>query len=410
MKPLKLFVYLAVIIFLVAAAWADEPEISLDYLFGNGRVKSKSTEGMSGKCHPKPKPPCPKPEPEPDPPSPPDPPAPPEPPGPNLNQIDGDLKGVLLGLRYPIKDFRLGVEYGKADQDTDGEYDDFSIMQVKAGYSVVQRERYRVEPYLGYMKMEAGGCDVAGAMIGVDTAYRLNRKLSVEAGAGFGVNPSVEDNSVDYDDGSLSEFKVKVKYQINDDFDVGVGYRAIDFDGDASDKSETADGKYNLYTVGMTYRFGGKPKKEEPKAKPEPRPISTRVRTVHRMLKPIFFNFDKYNLRKDQQAVLDRNIVVLKDHSDLLILVGGHADHWGSNKYNLKLSERRSRTVAEHMVKNGINKKRIYIFAYGEAYPYDKYNTNPHWESDRWVDLLVSEDEPTWEMGVEKRGEMMKLD
>ena len=119
------------------------------------------------------------------------------------------------------------------------------------------------------------------------------------------------------------------------------------------------------------------------------------------MLKPIF-NFDKYNLRKDQQVVLDENIRILKDHPDLLILVGGHADHWGTNEYNMKLSERRARTVAEYMVKNGIDKKRIYIFAYGEAYPYDKYNTNPHWESDR-CGPVGFEDEPTWEMGVQKR-------
>jgi outer membrane protein OmpA-like peptidoglycan-associated protein len=404
-KPIRLFMLLSVVVFLVAAAWAGEPEISLDYLFGDGTIKTQKTNrGKVGvMCYPKPdpKPPCP-------PCPPPDPPAPPEPPGPILNKTDGNLNGVLLGLRFPINDFRLGVEYGRADQDTKNSSDDFGIMQVKAGYSLAQKERYRVEPYAGYMKLDAGGYDVASPMIGLETAYRLNRKFTLEAGGGFGINPSVEDASMDYKDGSLSEFKVKMKYQLNDDLDVGIGYRTIDFRGDGANKGDYVDGDYKLYTVGVTYRFRNKPKQLE--QRPEPKPVSPRVRTVHRMLKPIFFNFDKYNLRKDQQVVLDENIRILKDHPDLLILVGGHADHWGTNEYNMKLSERRARTVAEYMVKNGIDKKRIYIFAYGEAYPYDKYNTNPHWESDRWVDLLVSEDEPTWEMGVQKRGEMMKLD
>ncbi|NLW46555.1 MAG: OmpA family protein, partial [Firmicutes bacterium] len=88
----------------------------------------------------------------------------------------------------------------------------------------------------------------------------------------------------------------------------------------------------------------------------------------------------------------------------------GHADYRGSIDYNVALSKRRAKSVANFLIQNGIESERITMYAYGESYPYDKDEINVEWESDRWVDILVFDYSPTWEMGIEKRGVLIELE
>ncbi|HYE93478.1 MAG TPA: OmpA family protein, partial [Terriglobales bacterium] len=62
-------------------------------------------------------------------------------------------------------------------------------------------------------------------------------------------------------------------------------------------------------------------------------------------LKPIFFDFDKYDLRQGDRRILDANAQWLKDNANQLVLIEGHCDERGTNEYNLGLGERRARTT-----------------------------------------------------------------
>lgn len=438
-----------------------ELEVSVDYFWGDGRITAEPAEpdapeqefkSQATVLYPRPTPrdkhePTGCPRPTNDPGHTPEPtgepgPTPTPSPIPYPLKQNSDLKGIILGLRYPIGRFRPAFEYGTGDEKGDGWKNDFELLEMKAGYALVEGAKGRLEPYFSYLSLEAGGFELSGPMLGLDFRYRLAPRISLDGGAGFSFDPNLKKDGIHYRDESLSMAKLKFIYHLNERWDLGLGYRVYRFDGDASKGAFTgADAKYELATLGFTVKLGAKPKPGPPPPEPEPEPVPESETTApqqepepeppqpqpepvlqpepepqedslpevpapeeHRRLKPIFFDFDKSVLRDDQIPNLDWNISILKDHPDLYILVAGHADYHGSLDYNVALSRRRARTVADYLVNNGIDPQRITIYAYGESYPYDKYDTNPDWESDRWVDILVSELPPSWELGIEKRG------
>lgn len=424
-------------------------ELSVDYFWGDGEITTVPAENPEPQAKTKVALPTPEPSPIPtDDPEPTDNPGPtddPEPtpePSPDPSPIPplkqrSDLKGIILGLRYPIGRFRPALEYGTGEDKGDGWKEDFQLLEMKAGYALVESPKGRLEPYLSYLTLEAGGFDVSGPMLGFDFRYPLTTRISLDGGAGFSFNPRLKKGRASFSDESLALAKLKLIYHFNERWDFGLGYRVYRFDGDTSEGHYTGvDAKYELATLGFTVKLGAKPKPEpppavpdpvakshapqrepEPEPEPQPQPIPglepeppaeplpvIPVLEEYRLLKPIFFDFDKSTFRDDQLPRLDWNIAILKDHPDLYILVAGHADHHGSNDYNIALSRRRAQAVTDYLVVNGIDLKRITIYAYGESYPYDKYDANPDWESDRWVDILVSHLPPSWEMGIEQRG------
>ncbi len=95
------------------------------------------------------------------------------------------------------------------------------------------------------------------------------------------------------------------------------------------------------------------------------------------VLKPIYFDFDKYDIRKDAKETLNYNIQVLTENPDVLIEVIGHTDSKGSDSYNVKLSENRCKWAINYLMKNGIDKDRIItVVSKGESEPAVP-NTNP---------------------------------
>lgn len=479
---LRLLAAMVLLVVLAMPALA-ELELSVDYFWGDGESTSELTEpedpeqaafesqsynsrlDNNSKHRKRPHKPKRKPEPrctpkptcmptdDPDPtPEPTYDPEPTNDPGPTLTPIPNpipplkqrsDLKGIILGLRYPLGRFRPAIEFGTGDEKGDGWKEDFELLEMKAGYALAEGPKGRLEPYLSHLNLEAGGFDISGPMLGLDFRYRLSPRISLDGGAGFSFDPNLKKDGIHYNDESVSMAKLKFIYHLNERWDLGLGYRVYRFDGDASKGAYTgADAKYELATLGFTVKLGAKPKpaphspepepepdidpepeipaqqhepepesqpQPEPILQPEPEPLVAPLPVVpileeYRLLKPIFFDFDKSVLRDDQVPSLDWNIGILKNHPDLYILVAGHADYHGSLDYNVALSRRRANTVANYLIDNGIAPQRITIYAYGESYPYNKYDTNPDWESDRWVDILVSHLPPSWELGIEKRG------
>jgi len=84
-------------------------------------------------------------------------------------------------------------------------------------------------------------------------------------------------------------------------------------------------------------------------------------------LKPLYFSFDKDELRDDAIASLKQNIEILKKYPDLKIYVYGHTDARGGKKRNYYLSYRRALMVEKYLIKEGIKRSRIIVFAKGET-------------------------------------------
>ena len=85
---------------------------------------------------------------------------------------------------------------------------------------------------------------------------------------------------------------------------------------------------------------------------------------------PVYFPFDKYYLTTAAKKIIDQNILTLKGNNDLAIILEGNTDSKGNMAYNLRLSEKRAKTVYEYLKRNGIADSQIKgINANGEAKP-----------------------------------------
>ncbi|MBI4755102.1 MAG: OmpA family protein [Betaproteobacteria bacterium] len=78
------------------------------------------------------------------------------------------------------------------------------------------------------------------------------------------------------------------------------------------------------------------------------------------------FDFDKATLRPEGKAKLDDLAGKTKGIKLEVIIAVGHADRIGSDKYNLKLSERRAAAVKTYLVEKGIEPNRVYTEGKGE--------------------------------------------
>lgn len=84
-------------------------------------------------------------------------------------------------------------------------------------------------------------------------------------------------------------------------------------------------------------------------------------------LDPIYFDFDKSNIRSDAAVELAKVVEVLKMYPDIKIDVRSHTDSRGNDNYNMKLSDRRAKSTMQWMINNGISKDRITGKGYGES-------------------------------------------
>lgn len=77
------------------------------------------------------------------------------------------------------------------------------------------------------------------------------------------------------------------------------------------------------------------------------------------VLNNIFFDNDKFTLRKESEAELDNLHKLLTDNPTLKIEIDGHTDNRGGEDYNQKLSENRARAVVTYLVGKGISQSRL---------------------------------------------------
>lgn len=84
-------------------------------------------------------------------------------------------------------------------------------------------------------------------------------------------------------------------------------------------------------------------------------------------LNPIYYDYDKWNIRPDAAIELDKVIKFLNDNPDLTIELSSHTDSRGNDDYNLQLSDKRAKSAAEYLKKGLKNPKQIYGKGYGET-------------------------------------------
>lgn len=105
----------------------------------------------------------------------------------------------------------------------------------------------------------------------------------------------------------------------------------------------------------------------------------------------IYFDTDKSDLRPDAAPVLRRGLGLLRKNPESTILITGNADVRGKENYNLKLGEKRGKTVKDFMVKNGIPEERIRIISRGKLDAVAPVGDIKGMQKDRNAQFMVAE-------------------
>ena len=87
------------------------------------------------------------------------------------------------------------------------------------------------------------------------------------------------------------------------------------------------------------------------------------------VLKNIFFDINKYDLKPESQIELDKVIQLLNENPTLKIEISGHTDNTGKSADNLTLSNNRAKAVVDYLISKGIAAQRLYYKGYGETKP-----------------------------------------
>lgn len=84
-------------------------------------------------------------------------------------------------------------------------------------------------------------------------------------------------------------------------------------------------------------------------------------------LSTIYFDFDKYNIRKDSEVEIEKVIAAMEKYPSLRLKVNAHTDSRGTEAYNLWLSDKRAESTVNYMIKKGISKDRLLSEGFGES-------------------------------------------
>lgn len=219
---------------------------------------------------------------------------------------------------------------------------------------------------------------MANALYDID----LTDDLSVSIGAGAGVDRArftipcmcLDEDSwrfayqgiagINYALGSQTQLFINYRYLHVDapeyawfiDGPVGADYR-VRFLGDLHKQS---------VTVGLRFALNGAPAPQVlPPAPPEPTPPPAPPAAPEQFV--VFFGFNKANVTSEAMQVITDAARVAKETGSASILIVGHTDSSGSDKYNEALSQRRADAVKSALVDLGIDAGKISASGKGES-------------------------------------------
>ncbi len=104
--------------------------------------------------------------------------------------------------------------------------------------------------------------------------------------------------------------------------------------------------------------------------------------------KKVHFEFDSYVL-KDTSTIW-QVYKVLKQNPNARVEINGHADHIGSDEYNLRLSQKRSIFVFNYLNSKGITMEKIKAQYFGESVPIESNETDIGRARNRRVELIIN--------------------
>ena len=103
----------------------------------------------------------------------------------------------------------------------------------------------------------------------------------------------------------------------------------------------------------------------------------------------ILFDFDSYSLRAAARENLTNLATSLNRYPDSDVLIVGHTDAMGQDDYNQRLSENRSGSAMDFLVRQGVDAGRIQAAGLGEAEPVASNETEAGRQENRRVEVAI---------------------
>lgn len=100
-------------------------------------------------------------------------------------------------------------------------------------------------------------------------------------------------------------------------------------------------------------------------------------------LAAIHFDFDKSEIRSDDQARLAGIGEYLGAHDDRQITIAGYCDERGTVEYNIALGDRRAASARDYLLRLGVDGTRIRTISYGSSNPVDPGHDETAWSQNR---------------------------
>ncbi len=104
----------------------------------------------------------------------------------------------------------------------------------------------------------------------------------------------------------------------------------------------------------------------------------------------VYFALNRAELNDAAKRTVEAILKDLEGRGEVDIVVNGHTDTSGADKYNMELSERRAGVVRKALIKLGVAEKRIKTFGFGETDPVVKTGDDVVEEKNRRAEIVVN--------------------
>jgi peptidoglycan-associated lipoprotein len=120
-----------------------------------------------------------------------------------------------------------------------------------------------------------------------------------------------------------------------------------------------------------------------PPPPPQPASSGTDADLFSQNVKDVYFDYDRADIRADQQASLQADVQFLNQHANMSFTIEGHCDERGSTDYNLALGDQRASAVKNALTAAGLSASRIKTISYGKEKPFCMESNEACWQQNR---------------------------
>ena len=97
----------------------------------------------------------------------------------------------------------------------------------------------------------------------------------------------------------------------------------------------------------------------------------------------VFFATNESILTTRSRDTLRKQAGWLRENSDVIVVLEGHADERGTREYNLALGERRANAAKDYLMTYGVSSNRMSVISYGKERPVDSGSNPLAWSKNR---------------------------